>query len=523
MLINALIPIVLPIILIVGLKMSAKNGMVITALIFFIVTWFVWGLEADIMLGSIIKGVFSSLNILLILFGAIVLLNTLKRTGAIGRINEGFAALSKDMRIQAILVAFLFGSLIEGASGFGTPAVVVGPLLLALGFAPLSAVTLALISDSMAVSYGAVGTPVNVGFQNLGLASGELLDITKYATRIDLLAGAFVPIILVFVLTYVFGEKGKRKIRDTVEMAPFALIVGFAYTLFAFGIVRVIGYEFTSILAPIFTIITAVMMIKYRIFIPKNVWTTNKLETVQIEKAKSISLLKSWLPYILVVGLLLLTRIVLPVREFVTTFLNIRIDNLFNINEISLSWPILYSPGTVLLISAIIGSYIQSGSFKSVRNASKESFDTMMQAAVALIFTLAMVQVFSSSGIGLDVSMPAYIASVLVETVGGTWYLIAPFIGQLGAFITGSATVSNLTFSPIQYEVATQIGANTELVLAEQLLGGASGNMICIHNIVAAATVVGLVGKEGEILRKTIMPAMFYGIIIGVSALLISI
>lgn len=518
MLINALIPIVLPLTLILLFKLPARTGMGITLGVFLITTIFVWQLDLLVISSSLVQGLFSSMSILLILYGAILMLNTLKNTGAIVAINNGFRNLSEDMRIQAIIVAFLFGSLIEGASGFGTPAVVVGPLLVALGFRPILAVTLALVSDSVAVTYGAVGTPIAVGLQNLGLSVQGLLEVSYAATILDFFAGSFIPLILVFLLTYVFIDKNKRNIKDTVEMIPFALLVGFTYTFVNFLVVRLIGFEFTSIVSPIVTIMIAGGIVKLGVLVPKNVWTISENK---VEEKSELGLVKAWSPYLLLVALLLITRIIPVVKSFVTTFLSIRIDSVIGVAGINVNWAILYSPGVVMILAALFASFYQSGSSQPLKDASVTSFKTMLQAALALVFTLSIVQIYSNSGIGMDLSMPRYLANYLAESVGSYWYLFAPFVGQLGAFITGSATVSTLTFSPIQYEVAMQTGLNTSIVLGEQMLGGASGNMICIHNIVAAATVVGLVGRESEILKKTIFPTLFYGLIVGLVAYIV--
>ena len=118
--------------------------------------------------------------------------------------------------------------------------------------------------------------------------------------------------------------------------------------------------------------------------------------------------------------------------------------------------------------------------------------------------------------------MPQYIANTMADTLGGVWLNIAPFLGILGAFITGSATVSTMTFSPIQYSVAQQMGLSTNLVLAQQVMGGAAGNMICVHNVVAATAVVGLVGKEGAVIRKTLVPCIIYGILIGIAGIVMA-
>lgn len=144
---------------------------------------------------------------------------------------------------------------------------------------------------------------------------------------------------------------------------------------------------------------------------------------------------------------------------------------------------------------------------------------TMRTTSIALVATLAMVHVFTNSGINTEelISMPQYIAESMAEHLGFMWMFVAPFLGELGAFITGSATVSTLTFSPIQYSVANQLGLDINTVMAAQAMGAGAGNMICVHNVVAASAVVGLSGKEGDIIRKTLIPAIFYGLMIGLA------
>lgn len=165
-------------------------------------------MEGKIVIASVLQGTHKAFTILFILFGAIVLLNTLTHTGAVDRINQGFQSISRDMRVQVIIVGYLFGALIEGAAGFGTPAVVVGPLMFALGFHPIAAAVLALIADSAPVPFGAVGTPVIVGLSNLPGAGSELFhNVAMKITMIDLFTGTFVPFVLILILTMFFGKK----------------------------------------------------------------------------------------------------------------------------------------------------------------------------------------------------------------------------------------------------------------------------------------------------------------------------
>lgn len=523
LLLVALSAIIAPFIFLVLFRMPAIKGMSISAIIVILLGLSVWGMEGEIVLSSVFQGVHTALTIVFILFGALVLLNTLRNTGAVDRMNQGFQNVSGDMRIQAVLVAFLFGSVIEGAAGFGTPAMVTAPLMLALGFRPLAAVVLALVADSSAVAFGAVGTPVLVGLGNIpGADTAFFHQVGSTVTAIDLFGGTFIPSILIVILTVFFG-KGKG-IKDVLSILPWTLLIGITYTGSAFLYASLFGPEFVAILAALTGLIVATITAKKGWLIPKREWKDALREdfTVNTEK-QHMSLLAAWSPYVIVVGLLLLTRVVPWMKEFTTNAIDLTWNDILGVEGITSDWGLLYSPGTILLISAFLAILTQRKSMSNFFKASKDSMPTLKSTGVTLIVTLAMVQVFTNSGMNLNdlTSMPAYIAEGLAQNFGGVWIFIAPFLGELGAFITGSATVSTLTFSPIQYSVATETATDVNIVLAAQLIGAGAGNMFCVHNVVAAGAVVGMVGKEGDIIRKTLGPALLYGLLAGIGGFIL--
>ena len=161
----AFIPILSAGILLIGFRISAKVVMPIILLITIIISNFMWGMSGTRVFASSLQGLIITMGILWIIFGAIMLLNTLKYSGAIAKIREGFSNITNDRRIQVILIAWLFGCFIEGASGFGTPAAVAAPLMVAIGFPALAAVVFGMMIQSTPVSFGAVGTPLIVGVQ----------------------------------------------------------------------------------------------------------------------------------------------------------------------------------------------------------------------------------------------------------------------------------------------------------------------------------------------------------------------
>ncbi|AKP67708.1 L-lactate permease [Companilactobacillus ginsenosidimutans] len=521
MILVALSAVILPFVLLGIFNMPATKGMSISALIVLIEGYFIWKMPLNVVLASVFQGVHKTLPILWILFGALMMLNTLQHTGAIDRINLGFHNLSADMRVQVILVAYLFGALIEGVSGFGTPAMVTAPLMIALGFSPMAAVTLALVADSTPAAFGAVGTPLTVGLSNVSTKTEFLNLIGQKITQIDLFAGTFMPLMLLFLLTFFFGKKGGNKFQDWLKTAPWTFMIGLIYSFTAIAMSTFVGYEFVSILTPFITIIIAILTVKFRILLPKSTfeqpWTTSTKE-INTEN-KSMPLLVAWSPYILVILMLLASRVFMPLKQFLTTAINFSWKGILGFSTINSDWEFLYSPGTLLTIAVLFGMFIQVKSFKSFFPTAKKVVFNMKSTAIALSVTLIMVQIFTNSGLNATkmASMPVFIATVVSKYLSSVWIFIAPFLGELGAFVTGSATVSTLTFGQIQSDIAVHANASREIVLAAQLIGAAAGNMICVHNIVSVSSVVGLTGQEGNILRKTALPALVYGLLVGIA------
>lgn len=169
----AFTPILLAAIMLIGLRWPASRAMPLVFLFTAAIGLFVWDMSVNRIIASTLQGLVITLGLLWIIFGAILLLNTLKHSGGITAIRAGFTTISPDRRIQAIIIAWLFGCFIEGASGFGTPAAIAAPLLVAVGFPAMAAVLLGMLVQSTPVSFGAVGTPIVVGI-NSGLDTATI-------------------------------------------------------------------------------------------------------------------------------------------------------------------------------------------------------------------------------------------------------------------------------------------------------------------------------------------------------------
>ncbi|PAT01272.1 lactate permease [Candidatus Izimaplasma bacterium ZiA1] len=519
----AFLPIILPFLFLVVLKMPAKKGMLYSFVIVLACSYFIWKVDTIVVFASILQGFHKAFGILIILFGAIIMMNILKLNGAIKRINQGFNALTKDMRLQAVVIAYLFGALIEGVAGFGTPAVVVAPLLVALNFSPISAATLALISNSVPVPFAAVGTPVQVGLSNVNTSTEFFNQVARYITSIDFLAGVFMPTIVVFTLIFFFGKNKSKK--DYIEIIPWTIFIGLSYTLIAFVVARTLGFEFITIATSIVMLGVSTITIKSKFLIPTRIWINYDDSDFEISNKdeKSMSLLRAWSPYIIVIFILVISRVIKPVKDFFLNFIDLSFTNILGVEEISSSLKLLYSPGFILILVAVLSVYIQRANKDNIKSATIMSLGNVKGATLTLLPTLAMVQIFSNSGTNSSnlESMPLYLATFLGDNLNSIWILLASYVGELGSFITGSATVSALTFSSIQNQIAINYGLNPELIVSLGLLGGAAGNMICVHNVVSVCAVVGTEGKEGLIIKKTVFPALLYALLVGLSAIIL--
>ncbi|HZG92503.1 MAG TPA: L-lactate permease [Pseudonocardia sp.] len=536
----ALAPIVVVAILLVGLRWPAKYAMPLGFVAAVLVGALVWGMDAATLAAASVEGLIIAVGLLYIIFGALLLLQTLTASGALATIRAGFTTVSADRRVQAIIIGWLFGSFIEGASGFGTPAAVVAPLLLALGFPAMAAVMVGLVIQSTPVSFGAAGTPVLTGLGQ-GLAGDPAVDARVSVLGLDLpgylevlgvevailhaVVGTLIPLFLVCMLTGFFGGR----FGDGLRVWPFAIYAAFAMTVPYVIVAAVLGPEFPSLLGGLIGLALVMFTSSRGFLMPKQTWDfpprerwedrwTGSLEADTSEVAgKRMSIWLAWSPYVVVALLLVLTRTVKPVKDFLSG-ITIDVDNIFG-TEISESLQPFYLPGFIFIVACLVTYGLHRMSGQAILGAWKMSAGQLAGAAVALLFALPLVRILINSGpdynsTGLS-SMPITLAEGASALAGTSWPVLAPWIGALGAFVAGSNTISNLTFSLFQFATAENIGATPETVVATQAVGGAAGNMVTVHNVVAASATVGLLGREGDLIRKTIIPTTYYCLFAG--------
>ncbi|MBF8224355.1 L-lactate permease [Halomonas sp. 328] len=543
----AFAPLVLAGVLLVGLNWPARRAMPVVLLATVAIALFAWEMSPLRVTASALQGLILTAAILWIIFGAILLLNTLKHSGAITAIRGGFSSISPDRRVQAIIVAWLFGCFIEGASGFGTPAAVAAPLLVALGFPAMGAVMIGMMIQSTPVSFGAVGTPIVVGVTG-GLDRAAISErlvaegsswevfyqlITSGVAITHALVGILMPLLMCMMLTRFFGRH--RSWKDGLAVAPFALFAGLAFVVPYAAAGVFLGPEFPSMIGALVGMAIVLPAAKAGFLLPKtqwdfapaSEWPAAWLGNIEIKldnlTGKSpMPLALAWLPYLLLALLLVVSRVFPEVKAFFTGFLAFGWNDILGEAGVSGSIQPLYLPGGIMVVVVLATFLLHRMRVSELRAAVGESSRTLLGAGFVLVFTIPMVRILINSGVNAaDLpSMPVAMAELVSESVGQVYPLFASSIGALGAFIAGSNTVSNLMLSQFQFSVGELLGVSGVLLVAMQAVGAAAGNMIAIHNVVAASATVGLLGREGQVIRMTVIPTAYYLLVSGILALL---
>lgn len=606
----ASLPIVVVLVLMVGLRLPASLAMPCGWLACVFAALFGWDLPFSRIMALSLEGAVIAAGILIIVFGSILLLYTLEKSGGMETIQCGIRKVSEDRRVQAIIIGFLFVAFIEGAAGFGTPAALAAPLLLALGFPAMAAVTICLVFGSLSVSFGAVGMPILVGFKMLdtsveaGIASAKAAvaaaedamaasaapNLLHQTAQMDGFSGfakivgewtsimqAPVPFILtLFMLGYMTRHWGpERRWGAGFAAWKFCLFASacflLPYLLCAWGL----GPEFPSLFGGLIGLCAVIWGAKMGIGLPKKTWSfgnprkwpdswfgTDK-KLLATEHKSHMSQLRAWMPYIIICLLLIVSRLPeLPLKEWLAAQ-TVGWRNIFGFSDVSPAIQYLYSPGVIFVIVAILVIPMHNMRQTAVKEAWTTSLAKIKAPAIALFFALALVAIFRGSatnGAALDLicqtgndsaaisellekpdsmsakqsetlrndeirweatatlpSMPLALAGAIGGGAGALWPFLVAFVGGLGAFITGSATISDLMFAEFQWSMAANLELPRTLIEAAQAAGSSMGNMICIQNIVAVCAVVGLSGREGEVLRKTFWPFLLYGTIVGLT------
>lgn len=507
-----------------GVRRSASWKASLHALVAaLLVAWVVYRMPATLALAAGAYGaVFGLFAIGWMVFAAILLFEVVVASGRFEDIRHSLAAVSPDARIQALLIAFAFGAFIEGASGAGTPVAVCAALLAGLGFPRLLAGGISLLANTAPVAYGALGLPI----VTLTIVTDlPLMPLSAAVGRISPLIGLIIPAYLIAVLS---GRGGVAQVWPAVG------VCGLTFALSQFLVSNFIGPQLADILAALATIAAIVTLLRVwqptRVFQLRPDLPTSPVADVMAMSSEShlerASTLKAWMPYLLLVVLVLLWGAG-PVQRYLDLpTLRLSVPGLHNVVErvapvvpepgpypavFIFNW--LGANGTACFLAAFLGAMFSGlgvRHFASLTAATARRL-VLPELTIAMLMALAFVMNYAGSTATLGLALAAS---------GSLFPFFSAYLGWLGVFLTGSDTSSNALFGNLQVVSARALDLNPILMAAVNTCGGVMGKMISVASIAVAAAATGLASEdEGKLFQFTVWHSVLLTSLIGVLSL----
>lgn len=475
---------------------------------------FAWQMPSSALAAALADTAVVYLEVMLIITFALLFLNLLVSTGKMKAVEVAIGGVSQDSRVIAMLIGWGLVSLIEGIAGFGTPALLAAPLLVLFGMAPFKAVIVALIGNSIAVPFGAAGTPVLIGLAGLGLDEATL---TASVIRVAILL-AVVSVFVTWFMTWVV-TRGEERGRFR-EFLPFATFSALSFAVPYLLVAWLVGPEMPSIIGGAFAIGCIAFTARSGFLIARS----NRAENLALVGSSQAKVSSSvWraaafasVPLVVLTVALLLSRTIMPIRQALLS-VKIRPFEWFGLESGAALTP-LYTPYAYFALALLTSILLFRARRAQVLSAASLTFGKIRSAAIVLVFVIALTQVFLKSGSNLAglPSMPEVLAFGIATGLGESFILLSAFLGAFGSFMTGSATVSNLLFAQIQVDTGIALALSIPSAVALQMIGAAIGNMISLQNIAMATAAAGVETREGNIIKETIVPVVVIGAVAGI-------
>ena len=508
----AMIPLATLFILLAGVKLRAHIAGGVALVVSILIAVIVWGMPLGTSLAVATEGAaFGLFPIIWIIWNAIWIYNMTVETGHFAVLRRSFASISDDQRIQAVIIAFCFGALLEALAGFGAPVAITAVMLIAVGFKPLQAAAVALVANTAPVAFGAIATPI------VTLASLTELpqdDLGAMVGRQTPLLALFVPLILVGMVD---GRRGVRAVW------PAALVGGFAFAIGQFVCANYISVELTDIVASLLSV--GAMVVFLRIWQPADPLTGtggasgrpaiagaaahDAAHEAAVRRREGTGpdtradIVKAYAPYVIIIVVFALAQWG-PIKDFLAKgaaeFTWPGTGDIQNADgeaptatTFKFGW--LAAPGTLLLLSGLITMAVLRVSPGRALHAYGATLNQLKWATLTVMLVLALAYVMNLSAQTLAIG--SWIAGA-----GGLLAFLSPIIGWLGVAVTGSDTSSNSLFGVLQVTAAKEAGLSETLLAAANSSGGVLGKMISPQNLAIGVAAVGLHGEEGTLFRR---------------------
>jgi len=477
-------------------KMKGYQASVVAILLAILIAIVVYGMPVKLALLSTVNGALYGLfPICWIVITAVFLFNITVESGQFEIIKHFMASITSDRRLQALLIAFSFGSFLEGTAGFGAPVAITAAMLVGLGFNPLYAAGICLIANTAPVAFGAIGIPITV--------ASQVTSIPEMA--ISQMVGRTLPILSVMLPFYlVLLMSGYKK---TVEILPAILVSGVSFAFIQWFSSNFLGPALPDVIAGIGSIVTLICFLKF--WKPKQVWRfpNEPAPTLQVEGQYTTGqVVRAWSPFIMLT-LMIIAWGMQPIKDVLNAVGQLQFEFPGIHNTISdrngkpiahvFKFNYLSAAGTAILLASIISIPLIGLKFSSAASIFLKTLKQLKFPIITVASVLGFAYIVNDSGITIT------LAQALAST-GWLFPFFAPVLGWLGVFITGSDTSANALFGKLQAATATSIGVDPVVTVAANVSGGVVGKMISPQSIAVAAAAGHLVGKESELFRFTV-------------------
>lgn len=479
-------------------KMKGYQASLIATAIAATIAILVYGMPVKLAMLSVAHGALYGLfPICWLVIMAVFLFNLTVKSGQFEVIKHFMGSITADRRLQALLIAFSFGSFLEGTAGFGAPVAITAAMLVGLGFNPLYASGICLIANTAPVAFGSIGIPITVASQVSGIPE---LPISQMVGRTLPILSLMLPFYLV---TIVAGFKKAR------EVGPAVLVSGLSFAFLQYVSSNFLGPSLPDVIAGLGSIIS--LMIFLRFWKPKTIWRFENEPVATFDAVTNYSysrseLIRAWSPF-LVLTIMIIAWGLQPVKDALNSVGMIQFEfpglhnaiqgedggllpKVFKLNYLT-------AAGTAILIAALLAIPLVRLSYREGLSVFGATLKQLRFPILTVAAVLGFAYIANDSGITLT------LARVLANT--GTWFpFFAPVLGWLGVFITGSDTSANALFSKLQFATAQTIGVDPVVTVAANVSGGVVGKMISPQSIAVAAAAGDLVGREAELFRFTV-------------------
>jgi lactate permease len=477
-------------------KMKGYKASILATVIAILIAIFVYGMPVKLALLSTANGALYGLfPICWIVITAVFLFNITVKSGQFEIIKHFMASITSDRRLQALLIAFSFGSFLEGTAGFGAPVAITAAMLVGLGFNPLYAAGICLIANTAPVAFGAIGIPITVASQ---VSSIPEMAISQMVGRTLPILSVMLPFYLIVLMS------GFKK---TIEVMPAVLVSGCSFAFLQWFTSNHFGPALPDVIAGVGSIISLIIFLRF--WKPKSIWRfpNEPAPTINTDITYSTSeIIRAWSPFILLT-IIIIAWGMQPIKEVLNSvgllqfempgLHNAIMDKNNNLIPHVFKFNYLSASGTAILISAIISIPLVGLKFVDGVKIFLETLKQLKFPIVTVAAVLGFAYIVNDSGITITM------AEALANT-GFLFPFFAPVLGWLGVFITGSDTSANALFGKLQSATATSIGVDPVITVAANVSGGVVGKMISPQSIAVAAAAGHLVGKESELFRFTV-------------------